>query len=75
MFTWLSQVSGNTDFGLKEYLYGLYFIFVTMITVGYGDITPKNEVELICGIVTMLILCGVFAYSVNRVGSILNEIY
>jgi hypothetical protein len=36
-----------------------------MITVGYGDILPVTPLEMIICVITMLIACGVFAYSVN----------
>ena len=43
---------------------------MTMTTVGYGDITAKNNYELICSNLTMFIACGVFGYSINSVGMI-----
>ncbi len=35
---------------------------VTMVTVGYGDMSPTstNPYEIILSIITMLIACGVF---------------
>jgi hypothetical protein len=44
-----------------------------MITVGYGDISPKNTTEKIYVIVMTLISCGVFAYAVNLIGGIFQE--
>ncbi len=32
----------------------LYYIIVTMLTVGYGDIHPTNFLERVYGILTML---------------------
>jgi hypothetical protein len=45
-----------------------------MITIGYGDITPQNTVEMTVSIFTSLIGCGVFAYSLNSIGNIISEI-
>lgn len=45
-----------------------------MITVGYGDITPVNTQERLFVIVVMLISCGIFAYSLNSIGRILEEL-
>lgn len=43
-----------------------------MISVGYGDITPQTNIEIIMCIVIMFISCFVFAYSVNMIGNILK---
>lgn len=45
-----------------------------MITVGYGDVTPSNTQERLFCIIVMLISCGVFAYSINQIGRILEEL-
>ena len=44
-----------------------------MITVGYGDIVPITSAEKIYVIVMTLISAGVFAYSINTIGSIFTE--
>ena len=36
-----------------------------MITVGYGDIVAKTNIEKFFAIIFMLIGCGVFAYAIN----------
>ena len=45
-----------------------------MITVGYGDITPQTNAEMIQCIITMLICCGVFGYTINSIGVIVQEL-
>ncbi len=40
------------------------------VTVGFGDIRPSTEAEIILCIVTILVSCGVFAYSINSIGFI-----
>lgn len=45
-----------------------------MITFGYGDIIPVTTLERIFVIVICLVGCGVFAYSVNSIGSIIGAI-
>lgn len=46
-----------------------------MITVGYGDILPKNAMEMILCVITMMIACGVFGYSLNEVGAIFSSFF
>jgi hypothetical protein len=39
--TWLKIKNLDIDDDvLKHYLYSIYFIIVTVYTIGYGDITP-----------------------------------
>ena len=47
---------------------------MTMVTVGYGDVTGKNPIEVFTSNITMYIACGVFAFSVNSIGKLLENI-
>ena len=58
-----------------KYINSLYFSFVTMTTVGYGDISPQNPVEKLFVILMMIVACGVFAYSINSIGVTIQEMY
>lgn len=44
-----------------------------MITIGYGDIAPISNIEKLISIITMLISCGVFGYTMNSIGVIVQE--
>ena len=44
-----------------------------MITVGFGDIVPISNVERVYCIFMTVIASGVFAYTVNTVGTIFQE--
>ena len=46
-----------------------------MVTVGYCDILPVNTDEIILCVSTMLIACGVFGYSMNMIGQIIQEFF
>ena len=56
------------------YLNAVYFSIVTMCTVGYGDIVPATYRELIFSVFCILSATGVFAYNVNEVGCVFNEL-
>lgn len=45
-----------------------------MTTIGYGDIVPKNPVETIVCIFTMIIACVIFGYTINSIGSVFMEL-
>ncbi|EAS00879.2 MFS transporter (macronuclear) [Tetrahymena thermophila SB210] len=72
--TWLIQ-AGIYDNGIAErYLNSLYFSIITMITVGYGDIKPIADSEKMFTIFMALLGSVVFAYVVNTIGGIFQEI-
>ncbi|KAL4481767.1 hypothetical protein ABPG74_007856 [Tetrahymena malaccensis] len=58
---------------LIRYIYSFYFLSVTMITVGYGDITPQNPLEMVFTIITMFVTGFFWAYSLNRIGKIISN--
>lgn len=73
--TWIQNFN-LIDYGWEsQYVSSLYFAVYTMVTVGYGDVYPSNMIERSLCIVLMILACGVFAYSLNRFGTILEEMY
>ncbi|CAD8108695.1 unnamed protein product [Paramecium primaurelia] len=69
---WLDskQIRGESNF--IKYIHSFYWSVVTMVTVGYGDITPQNYLEMILCIIIMFLSCGVYAYSLNTIGQIIS---
>ena len=45
-----------------------------MMTVGYGDIRPVSELEILYVIIMTLLSTVSFAYTVNTIGTIFTEI-
>ena len=56
------------------YITSLYWAVITMLTVGYGDITPQTDKEKIFAIGTIILSCGVFAYALSKISNIVDEI-
>lgn len=54
LHNWIDFFSFTTDSNLTKYVASFYYIIVTMLTVGYGDIRPTNNIERLYGIITML---------------------
>jgi hypothetical protein len=57
----------------RLYLYSWYWSLATMITVGYGDIAPRNDREVAVASVSMLFGCGFFAYAISSIGTIVER--
>ena len=57
----------------NRYLLSIYWAFTTLCTVGYGDITPQNNIEMgFCCFVMVIGTFG-FGYCVNAMGTLLHR--
>ncbi|CAD8194399.1 unnamed protein product [Paramecium octaurelia] len=71
--TWIDTYVQDPDM-FQKYNYAIYWAVQTMITVGYGDLTPQNQAERICANFSMFLACGVFAFSFNSIGLMLTNL-
>lgn len=44
-----------------------------MTTIGYGDIVPKNPIEIFYTLFVMLICSALFGYTLNSINQIFDE--
>ena len=65
---WIWQAQIQDSPVMEQYIVSLNFALTTMTTVGYGDVSPNTQNEMLYGIVAMLVACGVFAYMVGSIG-------
>ena len=72
--TWLTHYNLADETLWVKYLYSYYYICVTMNTVGYGDFTPQNPFETLFAIIFIYVAGGVFSYSLNSIGIIVNDL-
>ena len=72
--TWIHDRNLLHATAIVRYVYSFYYLAATMITVGYGDIIPKNSIECTFSIATMFFTGMVYAYSLNSIGNIINNI-
>lgn len=67
--SWLEKYK-NYSF-LIQFEWALYWSVTTILTVGYGDITPQAPNEVLVTIICMLVSCVIFAYCINSIWEIL----
>ena len=68
--TWLTEFDFQGTPLVDRYVASLYYVLVTMLTVGYGDIHPTNQSERTFGVMLMITGSLVFGALVSKVGSV-----
>lgn len=44
--SWIKSIGVEQEDYMTKYIYSFYFCSTTILTVGYGDISPKNVKEI-----------------------------
>lgn len=72
---WLALRGLPPEFNkLTHYVRAIYWCVTTMATVGYGDITPTTNRQMLYAIVVMILGAGVYGYVIANVATILANI-
>lgn len=71
--TWLHKLDLLGEDTSITYMYSLYWSSVTIMTVGYGDISPQNNFEVWFTIFAVFFGCGVVAYIISAIGNIMID--
>lgn len=72
--SWLQHIGIDYSSWAIKYIYSLYWSVTTIVTVGYGDITPQNEYEVVVTIFIELSGSALFAYLINVIGVAMGEL-
>ena len=73
-YSWLQDSRLDGSSVGNQYVAALYFTIATMLTVGYGDISPVSLEERIFAIFIMLLGGGVFGYTLNSIAGIIQSL-
>ena len=72
--TWLSSRNLLNENWETRYLNSFYYTLILMSTIGYGDIVPKNSIEILVCILFTFIGLFTFASVIYRIGIILKDL-
>ena len=72
--TWIVKSGLLDSSAIEQYFYALYWSAVTLMTVGYGDISATNLHEVMFSTLAVIMGCGVLAYIINSIGIIVADI-
>ena len=72
--SWLDDSILERDNNYDVYLTAFYYSAITMSTIGYGDIVPRNTQERFLNVFVAKFGYGMFAYGINEVKNIFDQI-
>ena len=73
---WVKLGGMNTDIDMMmtTYIKSIYWVITTMTTVGYGDITPTSNIQLVYAIFVMILGVGTYGYIIANIANLLGNI-
>jgi CRP-like cAMP-binding protein len=78
-WNWLIKYAGTRELfeltvqNRSHYLISLYYTVVTLTTLGYGDITPSNDLEFAFSTILSLLGAIMFSFLIGSIGRLLTR--
>lgn len=72
--SWLTSASLDNVRTMTQYMKSLYWSITTLTTVGYGDITPTNDLEIAFTLVIMFLGVSMYAFIIGNVASLISNL-
>ena len=66
-----AQLSNSNKFDV--YIASLYYVLVTIYSVGYGEITPQNYLEILCIIFLLIFGSMIYSYGISSISTMFSE--
>ena len=71
---WLAYYHVDNQGIFSQYVFSLYYVVVVINTVGFGDVVSQTTGERVFTIFFINTACVIFAYTINRIGLIVQNI-
>jgi len=70
---WLSSYQNAGTSAWRMYKTALYWAVTTMTTLGWGDITPKTDMERLFSMLAMLVSCSFYGYCIGTITNVISN--
>lgn len=72
--TWVGKYGIESEPTDTRYLCSIYWSITTLATIGYGDITPGNDLERCLCIIWMIFGVGFYSFTIGSLSSMISSI-